>query len=92
MPSLQRGFSHATFDLNSSPHEQNGRHFTDDIFIRIFVNEKFYIFIEISLKFVPKGPITNDPALPQVMAWRRIGDKPLSEPMLTWFTDTYIRH
>ena len=26
------------------------------------------------------------------MAWRRIGDKPLSEPMLTWFTDTYMRH
>ena len=23
------------------------------------------------------------------MAWHRIGDKPLSEPMLTWFTDTY---
>ena len=28
------------------------------------------------------------------MAWRRIGDKPLSEPMLTLFTDAYkyIRH
>ena len=24
------------------------------------------------------------------MAWRRIGDKPLSEPMLTQFTDTYV--
>ena len=24
------------------------------------------------------------------MAWPRIGDKPLSEPKLTWFTDTYI--
>ena len=23
------------------------------------------------------------------MAWRRTGDKPLSEPMLTWFTDIY---
>ena len=22
-----------------------------------------------------------------IMAWRRIGDTPLSEPMLTWFTD-----
>ena len=26
------------------------------------------------------------------MAWRRIGDKPLSEPMLTRFTEAYMRH
>ena len=26
------------------------------------------------------------------MAWRRIGDKPLSEPMLTKFADAYMRH
>ena len=27
------------------------------------------------------------------MAWRRIDGKPLTEPMLTWFIDTYyIRH
>ena len=42
---------------------QNGRHFTDDIFSCIFVNEKFCILIKISLKFVPEGPIDNDPAL-----------------------------
>ena len=35
-----------------------------------------------SLKFVPKGPINNIPALVQIMAWRRPGDKPLSEPMM----------
>ena len=40
------------------------------------------ISIEISLKFVPKGPINNIPALVQIMAWRRSGDKPLSEPMM----------
>ena len=28
----------------------------------IFVNEKFCIFIKISQKFVPKGPIDNNPA------------------------------
>ena len=39
--------------------------------------------IKISLKFVPKGPINNIPALVQIMAWRRTGDKPLSEPMMT---------
>ena len=27
----------------------------------IFVNEKFYILIKFSLKFVPKGPIDNNP-------------------------------
>ena len=34
------------------------------------------------LKFVPKGPINNIPALVQIMAWRRSGDKPLSEPIM----------
>ena len=38
--------------------------------------------IKISLKLVRKGPINNIPALVQIMAWRRPGDKPLSEPML----------
>ena len=40
------------------------------------------ISIKISLKFVPKGPISNIPALVQIMAWRRSGDKPLSESMM----------
>ena len=35
--------------------------------------------------------IDNKPVLVQVMAWRRIGDKPLSEPMLIQFTDAYMR-
>ena len=38
-------------------------HFSDDVFRCIFVNEKFCILIKISLKFVPKGPIVNNPAL-----------------------------
>ena len=49
--------------INSSPPGQNGRHFADDIFRCIFLNEKFYILITISLKFVPKGPIDNNLAL-----------------------------
>ena len=47
------------------------------------MNEKFLIWIWISLKFVPKGPIDNRSALVQVMALRRTGEKPLSETMLT---------
>ena len=61
---------------------ENGRPFPDDIFKCIFLNEDIWISIEFSLKFVPKGPIDNIPALVQLMAWRRPGDKPLSEPMM----------
>ena len=64
----------------------------DDNFKCIFLYENDRIPIPISLKFIPSGPIDNKPALVQVMAWRRLGDKPLSEPMLTWFTDAYMRH
>ena len=53
---------------------QNGRHFADDIFKRIFLNKNVRISIKISLKFVPKGPINNNPSLVQIMAWRRSGD------------------
>ena len=49
--------------VNSSRPGQNGHHFADDIFRCIFMNEKFSILIEISLKFVPKGPIDNNPTL-----------------------------
>ena len=56
--------------------------FPDDIFKRIFLNENVWILIKISLKFVPKGLINNIPALVQIMAWRRPGDKPLFEPMM----------
>ena len=47
-----------------------------------FLNGNVWIRIKISLKFVPKCPIDNIPALVQIMAWRRPGDKPLSEPMM----------
>ena len=60
---------------------QDGRHFPDKAFKCIFLNENVWISIEISLKFVPGGPNNNFPALVQIMAWRRTGDKPLSEQM-----------
>ena len=61
---------------------QNGCHFADDMFKLISLNENIWIWIKISLKFVPRVPIDNIPALVQMMAWRRPGDKPLSEPMM----------
>ena len=75
-------WTHFTNMFNSLRPRQNGRHFPDDIFIFIFLNENVWISIKISLKFVPKGPINNIPALVQIRAWRRPGDKPLSEPMM----------
>ena len=61
----------------------NGRRFADDTFKCIFLNENVeWISIKISLKFVRKGPINNYPALVQLLAWRRSGDRPLSEPMM----------
>ena len=42
------------------------------------------------MKFVPRSLIDNKPALVEVMAWRRTGNKPLHEPMMTLFTDAYI--
>ena len=68
--------------LNTLRPRQNGRLFADDIFKSIFLNEKVWISIKISLKFVPKSQINNIPALVQIMAWRRPGDKPLSEPIM----------
>ena len=68
--------------VNTLRLRQNGRHFPDNIFKCIFMNENVWISMKISLKFVPKSPINNIPALVQIMAWRRSGIKPLSEPMM----------
>ena len=68
--------------VNKLGPRQNGCHLADDIFKCIFLNENVWIFIKISLKFVRKGPINNIPALVQIMAWRRPGDKQLSEAMM----------
>ena len=65
--------------FNSSPLEQNGSYFTDDMFKSVLVNEKFSILNQISLKFVPIGPNDNKSALVQLMAWCWTGDKPLTE-------------
>ena len=68
--------------VNSLRPRRNRRHFADNIFQCIFLNENERISLRFSLKFVPKVRINNIPSLVQIMAWRRPGDKPLSEPML----------
>ena len=66
---------------------------SETIFSNAFPWMKIYEFrIKISLKFAPKGPINNILSLVQIMAWCRPGDKPLSEPTMTQFTEAYVRH
>ena len=51
---------------------------------------KFVYFVRISQKCVTKGQIDCRSALVQVMAWQRIGDRPLPGPILTQYTDAYM--
>ena len=71
---------------------QNGHHFAGDIFKCIFLKKNVWIFIQMSLKLIPKSLIANKLSFVQIMAWRRSGAKPLSEPMLVYLTDAYMRH
>ena len=49
--------------FNTLRPRQNGRHFPDDIFNGIFVNENVRISIKFSLNTVLDDPINNIPAL-----------------------------
>ena len=71
-----------TCHLNTLRPRQDGRHFPDDIFKWTFLNENVWISLKNLLEFIPQVSIYNSPALVQIMAWRRPGDKPLSEPMM----------
>ena len=68
--------------FNSLGSRQNCHHFTDDIFKCIFLNDNHgfrrYDFTEVC----SAGSNNNIPALVQIMAWCRPGNKPLSEPMM----------
>ena len=78
--------------LTHLPRDKMAANVADNIFKCIVMNEKFRISLWISLKFVPRGPIKNGPALVQVMAWHWTGDKPFPEPMLTWLAEAYMLH
>ena len=65
-----------------------GRDKMADIFQTTFSNVfslmkiNVWIATKMSLKFVPKGPNNNIPALIRIMVWRWPSAKPLSEPMM----------
>ena len=72
------------YNINTLRPKQDGRRFPDEIFSCILLTENISILMNISLKSIPKGKVNNIPALVQIMAWRRPGDKALSEPMMVW--------
>ena len=47
--------------------------------------------MQISIKF-PRVPINIKLALVHVMTWHQTGDRSLSEPMMAYVTDEYMRH
>ena len=57
------------------------------MFKRMFLNKNIWISNKMSLKYVPWVLIDNMSALVQTIVWRRPGDKPLSEPVLTHITN-----
>ena len=78
--------------LTSSPLNKMATILADNIFKCIFLNENDRIQIQIWLKFVPRGSTDNKSSLVLVMVRHQTGDKPFPEPMLTQFTEAYMRH
>ena len=73
--------------FNTLKPRRNIRHFADDIFKYICINENVWILNTIWLKFVPKGSIDNNTELVQIMASRQSGDKLLFESMMAYVDD-----
>ena len=82
---LAQPYLQANAVLNTLRLRQNGRHFPDNIFKCIFLNENIQILIKISVEFVPKDPINNIASLVQIMAWHQPSNKPLSEQMIVYW-------
>ena len=67
--------------INTLGSSNNGSHFADNIFKYLSLIDNCWILFKfIQLKCVSNGPIWNESTLVQIMAWLRIGNKPLSEP------------
>ena len=61
---------------------ENGCHFAE-IFKGIFLKENFKLWNKMSGVYVPVGPIHGNSAWAEIMAHRRTGKSPISEPMKT---------
>ena len=75
-------FKESTRYFNSLRPRQNGHHF-QTTFSNVISWMKMYEFpLRFHWSLFPRVDFNNIPALGQIMAWRRPGDKPLSEPMM----------
>ena len=63
--------------FNTLRPRQDGRHFADDIFKCIFLMKMLEFRLLFHWSLFPRA-INNIPAMVQLMAWRRPGDKPIS--------------
>ena len=48
--------------------------------------------MQISQKYMPKGPINSKQALTFILTWNYKEDKPLSEPIPAQWSDAYLWH
>ena len=51
-----------------------------------------FSMIQIFMDFALKSPINNGPSLAWVMAWHRMGNESLPEPVMTQVADAYLSH
>ena len=80
-----------TRPLTHLPSDKMAAIFADNIFKCMFWMKK----IKFRLKFYWNlfTRVQYDiPALVEIMSWRRIGENPLPEPIVTQFTDAYMRY
>ena len=77
---------------NSERPRQNGRHCADDIFIYMFREWQLLYFDSNFIAMCSNGPMCSNTLLVLVliMVWHQIGDKQLSERIVTWFTDAHM--
>ena len=74
-------------DINSLRPRRDWRQFADVILKCIFLTENICALFKFHWSlFSPKGPINNIPTFGPIMACRRPGDKPLSEPVIVLWT------
>ena len=80
-----------TCQFNTLRPTQNGRHFADDTFKLLFVNENIRFSIKMSLKFVPKVPIYNIPMMVRLSTHICVSPpqrvNPYPSELLQWFNE-----
>ena len=78
-----------SFRLNTLRPKQSGCHFEEDIFKCILCHENCCI---LNQNLFSKPPINYKSTIVQIMEMRQLGDKPLFETMMAYFTDIYMHH